>query len=455
MRIAFFTDTYLPQINGVSKTLEKLGNYLGEQEIEHMFFAPEYIDRLIDNGTVARFKSVSLPFYPECRLTLPLYANLCRIADKFRPDIIHITDPLGVGLTGLRYARERGIPVVLGLAVHGNDVICMDTDIQKIDALNGGELPIHEEGLTELLKEAVEKNKVTFTNSLKTAVMESSIIIIVVGTPESITGDADFSQLIMAIKSVACLIDEYKVIVIKSTVPVGTCEIARMIIKDNLKNPLIPFDVVSNPEFLREGNAIQDFLKPDRIIVGVNTPESGEVMKNLYRTFNAPIILTDTRSSELVKYACNAYLYVINELKDMSGKKIAVLGLSFKAGTNDTRNSPAVHLLEKLINTNTHIHVYDPVVKSLEEPLRSRLVFSESIEDALNNADCLIIMTEWQEFKELDLERVYDLMKVPVLIDTRNIFSSVQANNYGFRYQGIGKASGRYINLNWSLKNIV
>ena len=258
---------------------------------------------------------------------------------------------------------------------------------------------------------------------------------IAVGTPESKNGDTDLSQLILALELVACYMNNYKTIVIKSTVPVGTCAMARMIIKDNLNRPMIPFDVVSNPEFLREGNAVRDFLRPDRIVIGVDTPKSEVVMKELYRSFDAPMIITDTRSSEMVKYACNAYLatrisfineiseisqkvnadihailqgmkldkrigshylnpgpgfggpclakdlkslicfagkanaslpllkavlernglqiksitdYVMSELIDERNKKIAVLGLSFKAGTSDTRNSPAVHLLEKL-----------------------------------------------------------------------------------------------------------
>jgi len=305
---------------------------------------------------------------------------------------------------------------------------------------------------------------------------------------------------------------------------------------------MIPFDVVSNPEFLREGNAVSDFLNPDRIVVGIDTPESEVVMKELYSTFDAPMIFTDTRSSELVKYACNAYLatrlsfineiseisekvnadihailrgmkldkrigshylnpgpgfgglcltkdlkslicfaskantdlpllkavlerngiqiksiigYVMSELKDVENTKIAILGLSFKAGTNDTRNSPAIHLLEKLTATKTTIHVFDPVVKNLEEPLNSRVTFSENIEDTIKDADCLIVMTEWQEFKELELKTVYNMMKTPLIVDTRNIFAPNKAHYLGFQYKGIGIADNIYKNISVPLKNII
>ena len=435
-----------------------------------------------------------------------------------------------------------GLITGLGLAVHGHDVICMDGDSSKLNKLNNGELPIFEESLHELLKEATDRNKVVFTNNIKTAVRESDIIMIAVGTPESKNGETDMSQLILALKLVAGYINNYKTIVIKSTIPVGTCAMARMIIKDNLKNPMIPFDVVSNPEFLREGNAVSDFLNPDRIVVGVDTPESEVVMKELYRTFDAPMVFTDTRSSEMVKYACNACLatrisfineiseisekvnadihailqgmkldkrigshylnpgpgfggpclakdlkslicfagkanaglpllkavlernglqikniidYVMSELKDIGSKKIAVLGLSFKAGTNDTRNSPAIHLLEKIADTKTSIHVYDPVVKNLEEPLHSRVTFSTNIMDTIMDADCLIVMTEWPEFKELNLEMVYMMMKTPLIIDTRNIFSPNKAYHLGFSYKGIGITNPIFDSIDVSLKNII
>lgn len=435
-----------------------------------------------------------------------------------------------------------GLITGLGLTVHDHDVICMDGDSRKLNKLNNGELPIFEKSLPELLKEATDKNKVVFTNNIKTAVRESDVIMIAVGTPESKNGDTDMSQVILALKLIAGYMNNYKTIVIKSTVPVGTCAMARMIIQDNLKNPMIPFDVVSNPEFLREGNAVSDFLNPDRIVVGVDTPESERVMKELYSTFDAPMIFTDTRSSEMVKYACNAYLatrlsfineiseisekvnadirailqgmkldkrigshylnpgpgfggpclakdlkslicfagkanadlpllkavlernglqiksitdYVMSELKDVGSKKIAVLGLSFKADTNDTRNSPALHVLEKLTDTKTTIHVFDPVVKNLEEPLNSRVTFSQNIEDTIKDADCLIVMTEWVEFKELNLKTVYNMMKTPLIIDTRNIFSPDIAHNLGFQYKGIGIADSIYKNISVPLKNII
>ncbi|MDR3601115.1 MAG: UDP-glucose/GDP-mannose dehydrogenase family protein [Desulfosporosinus sp.] len=439
-----------------------------------------------------------------------------------------------------------GLITGLGLAIHGNNVICMDTDLRKIETLNNGELPIYEEGLAELLKEATDRNKIVFTNCLKTAVNKSELIMLAVGTPEGKNGETDLSHLVQALKLVANQIDSYRTIVIKSTAPVGTCEMARTIIKDHLKNRFTPFDVVSNPEFLREGNAVRDFLKPERIVIGVDVYASEVIMKELYQSFDVPIVLTDTRSSEMVKYACNAYLatrisfineiseisekvnadvhailegmkldkrigelylnpgpgfggpcltkdlkslisfagkanaelpllkavlernevqisniidYVISELQDVRGKKIAVLGLSFKAGTNDTRNSPAVHLLEKLLekllDTKILIHVYDPVVKSIEEPLNSRVVFPKNIEDTLRNADCLIVMTEWPKFKELDLEKIYHLMRTPLIVDTRNIFPYRKVYSLGFRYKGIGIASKRFETIQSTLEKSI
>ncbi len=434
-----------------------------------------------------------------------------------------------------------GLITGLGLAFHGHDVICMDNDQKKIDLLNSGQLPVYEKDLAELLKAAMTKNRVVFTNCIKTAVQESDLIMITVGTSGTRNGETDMSQLLKALKSLSYYMDNYKVIIIKSTVPVGTCDMAKRVIRDNLKNPLISYDLVSNPEFLKEGNAVSDFLQPDRIVVGVDTPHSEAVMKELYKTFDAPLIVTDTRSAEMVKYACNAYLatrisfineiaeisehvdadihaiqaamkldqrignlylnpgpgfggpclvkdlksllsfadkanvhlpllqgvlnrneaqitnifhYINSEIKDSADKKISVLGLSFKAGTDDTRNSPAVRMLEKLIDTKANIYVYDPVVKSLPEHLQSRVTLAGSIEDCIFDADCLIVMTEWPEFQSLNLETVYHLMQTPFIVDTRNIFHPKNAYDHGFWYKGIGVTSSRYTNIAEVLENI-
>lgn len=423
-----------------------------------------------------------------------------------------------------------GLVTGIGLAIHGNNVICADIDGKKINDLNNNVLPIYEEGLDSLLEDAKRSKKIRFTTCIKDAVTESEIIVIAVGTPERKNGGADMSYLISALRSIANCMDEYKVIVIKSTVPVGTCEMAGTFIRNNLKNSHCPFDVVSNPEFLREGSAVKDFLYPERIVIGSDSEKSTAKMKELYGTFDAPVVLTDTKSSEMLKYACNSYLatrisfineiaevcekvgadinsvlqgmkldkrigssylspgpgfggpcltndikslinfgakananvsllksvlnrnevqiknimsYIGRELADTSSKKVTILGLSFKAGTNDTRNSPAVKLVQRLAETKNSVAVYDPVVKRLDSPLNGNVCFSHSIEDAVNQSDCLIIMTEWEEFKNIDLNSVYKQMRIPLIIDTRNTLSSIKAVETGFKYKGIGIGNSR------------
>lgn len=423
-----------------------------------------------------------------------------------------------------------GLVTGIGLASVGNDVICADIDEKKIEGLNNNVLPIHEEGLYDLLLEVKANNKITFTNCIKTAVTESDIIMIAVGTPENKNGDSDLSQIVKALKSVAGYMDTYKVIVIKSTVPVGTCDMAKLFISDNLKDSLVPFDVVSNPEFLREGSAVKDFLNPERVVIGADSQRARSMMEELYKPFNTPLVITDTKSSEMIKYACNTYLatrisfineiaeicekvnaditsviegmkydkrigphylnpgpgfggpclskdikslisfgskananvnmlkavlnrnevqiknivnYVNEELKEIGCKKAAILGLSFKAGTNDTRNSPALHLIEKLSETKSEISVFDPIVKQIDEPLNSRVKFAENITEAVREADCLIIMTEWSDFKQLDLDSIYSLMNTPVIVDTRNVIDFEKAHELGFKFKGVGLKSSK------------
>ncbi len=423
-----------------------------------------------------------------------------------------------------------GLVTGIGLAVHGNNVICADIDEKKIINLNNNVLPIYEDGLPSLLEEAKMKNKIRFTTCIKDAVTESEIIMIAVGTPESKNGGTDLSHLINAWRSIAACMNGYKVIVIKSTVPVGTCEIARAFLHNNMKNAHYTFDVVSNPEFLREGSAVRDFLFPERIVLGADSEKSSAKMKELYSTFDTPVVLTDTKSSEMLKYACNSYLaarisfineiaeicekvgadinsvlqgmkldkrigssylspgpgfggpclnkdikslinfgakananvsllksvlnrnevqiknimsYISKELADTSDKNVTILGLSFKAGTNDTRNSPSVKLLQKLSATKNNITVYDPVVKKLEETFGFNVHFAQSLEDAVSQSDCLIIMTEWEEFKAMDLCSVYNKMRTPVIIDAKNLLPFGEAVETGFKYKGIGIGDSR------------
>lgn len=418
-----------------------------------------------------------------------------------------------------------GLVSGLGLAAHNHNVICVDIDETKINGLNNGILPIYEEGLAELLNDVKARGRVRFTTDISEAVAASDVVFVAVGTPEGKNGETDISQLVRALKAIANSIDKYKVVAIKSTVPVGTNEMARMFIQSNLRNSQCTFDVVSNPEFLREGSAVQDFLYPERVIVGADSKKAADIMRKLYSSFEAPIIVTDTKSAEMIKYACNSYLatrisfineiaeicekvnadinsvltgmkfdkrigglylnpgpgfggpclskdikslinigtrananvnllksvvgrndiqirnimhVVERELAEADAKRVSVLGLSFKAGTNDTRNSPAVRLVEKLLEENYDVIVYDPVVKVLDEEYSSNVTFAGSVDEAVCGSDCLIIMTEWEEFKKIDLKNTYYRMRTPLIIDTRNILQADKAFKAGIRYSGIG-----------------
>lgn len=418
-----------------------------------------------------------------------------------------------------------GLVTGIGLAVKGHHVICADIDRAKIEKLDRGILPIYEEGLDVLLREAKKYGNIRFTDCIRTAAAESDILMIAVGTPEGVNGETDMSQLISALVSVASAIDRHKTIVIKSTVPVGTCDMAVSIVRKNLKSQSVSFDLVSNPEFLREGSAVKDFMHPDRIVVGTSDDYTAHIMKELYKGFDCPVVITDRRSSEMIKYACNSYLaarisfineiadvcenvgadihsvidgmkydkrigghylspgpgfggpclhkdirslikfggeagaevgmlkavlarnerqagnivrYICSVLKSIKNKKVALLGLSFKAGTNDTRNSPALMLAEKLLEANCRVSAYDPKVRRLPEPLNSSVLIAHSIEEAAVNADCIVIMTEWDEFASMDLDALYQVMRHANIVDARNVISPERASEAGFRYKGIG-----------------
>ncbi len=435
-----------------------------------------------------------------------------------------------------------GLVTGAGFAAHQHEVVCADIDERKIEGLNQGILPIYEEGLEELVLKARQEKKISFTSDIGKAVAEADVIFVAVGTPEGRNGETDVSHLFRAFKSIAEHIQGYKIIAVKSTVPVGTCSKARLFIQSNMKNPHGEFDVVSNPEFLREGSAVKDFLQPERVVVGTDKDKSALVMEKLYAPFGAPVIFTDTRSSELIKYACNSYLATrlsfINEIAEicekvdadmasvlmgmkldrriggaylnpgpgfggpclskdikalihigkranadtsllrsvvhrnhlqvkgifgkiwsaLSGRedrKVAILGLSFKAGTGDTRNSPAVKLVEKLAETKTKIVVYDPVVKYLEGALQCGVEFADTAQQAVKGADCMVLMTEWEEFAQLDLNSTYRAMRTPVIIDTRNLLPAKKAEALGFDYSGIGRRSSRHREAEELQRNIV
>lgn len=421
-----------------------------------------------------------------------------------------------------------GLVTGIGLASLGISVICADINISKIQGLNEDRLPIHEEGLSPLLAKAKRKKKIVFTTSLSSAIKQSNIIFIAVGTPLSPNGEADMSQVLSALRTIAEHMETPKTIVIKSTVPVGTHKLAHEIIKKHLKNKNLTYDLVSNPEFLREGSAVKDFLSPDRIVIGSDSKKAIKRLECLYKTFSVPKVITDPTSAEMIKYACNAYLatrlsfinemseicekmdasilnviegmkydkrigghylnpgpgfggpclnkdlqslirfstshgantemlqsvitrnnrqidriieYIIHNLKSKSfpsNPKITILGLSFKANTNDTRNSPTLKLLQSLKKINVKISVYDPVVKKLPDTLSTLVHHASNPYSAVENSSLCILMTEWDEFKSMDLQSIYNLMAQPHILDTRNILSHEMANQIGFYYKATG-----------------
>ena len=414
------------------------------------------------------------------------------------------------------------------LAEMGNDVLCVDNNEQKIKELLKGNIPIYEPVLEELIKANVRENRLNFTTNLSEAVNNSLICFIAVGTPQGDDGSCDLSYVFGVAEEIAKSMTEYKVIVNKSTVPVGTAEKVKNIVK-SITN--YEFDVVSNPEFLKQGAAVDDFLKPDRVIIGSDSQKATEIMQELYSPFlrtGNPVIIMDVKSAEMSKYAANSFLATkisfINELAnicetvgadieqvrigmssdrrigsqflfpglgyggscfpndvkalikvahdsgvpskileaadninkqqreifidkiirhfngDLKGKTFALWGLAFKPRTNDMREAPAFTIIERLLDAGANIQAYDP--KAMEE---AKLLIGDSVKyaqnsyDALSNADALILVTEWNEFRRPDFERIKKLLKNPVIFDGRNQYEPKRMQERGFEYICIGK----------------
>jgi UDPglucose 6-dehydrogenase len=416
------------------------------------------------------------------------------------------------------------------LSEFGHDVICVDKETAKIDALKAGRIPIFEPGLDEVVAANVKAGRLSFTTNLAEAVKGADAVFIAVGTPTSRRGDgqADLSYVFGAAEEIAGAIEGYTVIVNKSTVPVGTGAKVETIIRK--LRPQAEFDVASNPEFLREGSAIEDFRRPDRVVVGCITDRAREVMKEIYRPLylsETPIVFTTRESSELIKYAANAFLATkitfINEMADLceqvgadvqdvargigldgrigakflhagpgfggscfpkdtlallqtslqfgkptrivqavvevndnrklamarkveaafgdvKGKTIAVLGLAFKPNTDDMRDAPSLVIVPELQAKGAHIKGYDP--ESMTEAKKSlNIEFCKDAYEALAGADGVVILTEWNEFRALDLPRVKSLLKQPLMVDLRNIYRPAQMAQAGFRYVSVGRAA--------------
>ncbi|HTI36277.1 MAG TPA: UDP-glucose/GDP-mannose dehydrogenase family protein [Vicinamibacterales bacterium] len=413
------------------------------------------------------------------------------------------------------------------LAENGNDVVCIDKDAAKVRMLQRGRIPIYEPGLEELVKRNRAEKRLTFTTKLPQGVRNSQIIFIAVGTPTGEDGSADLRHVMDVAEQIGKAMNGYKVIVDKSTVPVGTAEKVRQVIRKHTSHP---FSVVSNPEFLKQGAAIEDFMKPDRVVIGAEDQRAGEIMKELYAPFTrtgAPIMMMDCASAELCKYASNAMLATrisfMNEIanvceafganvdqvrravaadrrigpaflfpgvgyggscfpKDvkailkfssekkydfqilkavetvnerqkrrlltkmaqhfgsLEGKKVAVWGLSFKPRTDDMREAPAVPLINGLVDAGAEVVAYDPeAMKVARGIFGNRIQFADKSYGALNGADALVIVTEWNEFREPDFTRIRKLMRTPVIFDGRNLYNSDHIRGLGFTYYSMGR----------------
>jgi UDPglucose 6-dehydrogenase len=412
-------------------------------------------------------------------------------------------------------------------AESGNDVVCVDKDETKVRTLKRGKMPIYEPGLEELVRRNRTEGRLTFTTMLPKAVREAVIIFIAVGTPQGEDGSADLRHVLAVAGEIAKAMNGYKVIVDKSTVPVGTSERVREVIRHAT---IHPFSVVSNPEFLKQGAAIDDFMKPDRVVIGVEDERARDLMLELYAPFTrtgAPIMVMDCASAELSKYAANAMLAArisfMNEVanvcelvgadvdhvrkamgadrrigtaflfpgvgyggscfpKDvqamirfahdrnyqfkilesvesvnkaqktrlftkikkhfgtLKGKTVAVWGLAFKPRTDDMREAPAIPLIEALLAAGATVQVYDPeAVKVARAIFGNRITYAPSNYDALKGADCLAIVTEWNEFRRPDFTRMRSLMRSAVVFDGRNIFTPDEMKQSGFAYYSIGR----------------
>ena len=420
-----------------------------------------------------------------------------------------------------------GLVVGACLAENGNNVACVDRDAAKIDMLRAGRMPIYEPGLEEIVRRNHEEERLAFTTDLPAAVQDSDIVFIAVGTPQGEDGSADLQHVLGVAHEIGRALTKYTVIVDKSTVPVGTAARVKAAIAAETTQP---FSVVSNPEFLKQGAAIEDFMKPDRVVIGSDDERSAALMKEMYGPFTrtgAPIMMMDTASAELSKYAANSILATrisfMNEIAnvcelvgadvdqvrraigsdrrignsflfpgvgyggscfpkdvkalvrsardkgyefrileavesvndsqklklvckmqehfgDLKGRTIALWGLAFKPRTDDMREAPAISITNRLLELGAGVRAYDPEAADTARRLfGDRIALCEKSYDALNGADALAVVTEWNEFREPDFKRIKQLLKTPVVFDGRNIYSPGHMRALGFTYFSIGR----------------
>ncbi len=418
------------------------------------------------------------------------------------------------------------------LAEFGHEVTCIDNDESKIKSLKEGRIPIYEPGLEAMVLKNVQAGRLIFSTKYDPAVPEAEVIFIAVGTPASRRGDgyADLSYVYDAARQIAPFLKDYTVVVNKSTVPVGTaCQVQRIISETN---PGVSFDVASNPEFLREGAAINDFMRPDRIVIGTDSKQAEEALKAVYRPLyliETPFVITNTKTAELIKYAANAFLATkisfINEIANLceeiggnvqdvakgigldgrigrkflhagpgyggscfpkdthallrvaqdngvacriveavvevnaaqkarmtrkirqalggseGGKKIAILGLAFKPETDDIRDAPAITIISKLIENGASVRAHDPQAMNEARKVLPEVVYCSGPYEACEGADAVVLMTEWNEYRALDLLRIKKALKMPIFIDLRNVYRTAAMKQLGFDYFSVGRTS--------------
>jgi len=408
----------------------------------------------------------------------------------------------------------------------GNDVVCVDNDRAKIEALKAGRMPIYEPGLEEMVARNVGDRRLSFTTDLGAGIRHGDVIFIAVGTPPKDSGETDLSHVEAVAAEIGRCMDRYKVVVNKSTVPVGTGELVREVIGRHQPRP-VEFDVVSNPEFLREGSAIEDTLRPDRIVIGAPTQQVAMTLVELYAPIERPMIITDLPSAEVIKYASNAFLAakisfinaianiceaagadvtqvmkgmgldpriggaflqaglgyggscfpkdvdslihtagrlgydfkllrsiveinreraahlvgtVVKALGPLDDKTVAVLGLAFKPNTDDMREAKSVEVVQLLHAAGARIRAYDPAaMDNAKRLLPAAITFGDSPYEAAEGAHAVVLVTEWNEFKYLNLERLRGLLKRPVIFDGRNLWEPERMRRLGFEYYSVGR----------------
>jgi UDPglucose 6-dehydrogenase len=427
---------------------------------------------------------------------------------------------VGVGYVGL----------VTGscFAEFGNTVVCVDNDEKRIDALQQGIIPIYEPGLEEMVKRCQAAGRLHFTTDVADAVEKSLIIFIAVGTPSGSGGSANLEYVYQVAETIGKLMKGYKVIATKSTVPVGTGKEIKEIIQRNQAED-VAFDVVSNPEFLREGSAIEDFMRPNRVVIGSESEQANAIMKDLYSPLyliETPVVITNVETAEMIKYASNAFLATkisfINEManicdlvgadvhkvakgmgldkrigskflhagpgyggscfpKDtkaiaklaeslgyhfrivetvievnerqhermvekmesalgtLKGKRLGVLGLTFKPNTDDIRESPAIKIIKGLVDKGASVVAFDPAGMEAAKEVLGEVVFAKDMYEVAEDADALVLTTEWNEFRFLDWDRVKALLRSPIVVDLRNIYDPVRMRARGFDYLCVGR----------------